>query len=182
MLKFLFGKSSRSKDEATSPPRPNVKAAARPEPAAPVVEVVPLATRLAELAARPDDDPAVLETALANGATGKEVHTRPTPPAVSEAYLHYPVYRRNDLTLVYSVKPEYPEAAKQARIEGVVTVGAIVGKDGKVTRVQAVNGNPLLVPAAITAVKQWLYRPVMVNGEPVEVRTTIEVTFSLHTG
>jgi protein TonB len=91
------------------------------------------------------------------------------------------VLRVKQPSLVYHVKPAYPEVAKQARTQGVVRLGAIIAKDGKVVDVQVISGHPLLVQAAMDAVRQWLYRPTLLNGEPVEVSTTIDIGFSLAT-
>ena len=76
-------------------------------------------------------------------------------------------------------KPTYPQLAKQARISGTVRLNAIIGKDGTIQDLKAASGHPLLVPAALDAVKQWLYKPTLLNGEPVEVVTVIDVNFTL---
>jgi periplasmic protein TonB len=76
-------------------------------------------------------------------------------------------------------KPAYPPLAKQARIQGVVKLNAVIGKDGAIQDLKAVSGHPLLVPAALEAVRQWLYKPTLLNGEPVEVVTVIDVNFTL---
>ncbi len=77
------------------------------------------------------------------------------------------------------VMPQYPPLAKQARIQGTVRLQAVISKDGTVQNLQVVSGHPLLVPAAIQAVRQWRYKPTYLNGEPVEVVTEIDVNFSL---
>lgn len=81
--------------------------------------------------------------------------------------------------LIRQPKPIYPPLAKQARIQGVVRFNAIIGKDGTIQNLQLISGHPLLVPAAEEAVKQWLYKPTLLNGEPVEVATVIDVNFTL---
>lgn len=81
--------------------------------------------------------------------------------------------------LIRQPKPIYPPLAKQARIQGVVRFNAIIGKDGTIQNLTLISGHPLLVPAAEEAVKQWLYRPTLLNGEPVEVATVIDVNFTL---
>jgi len=81
--------------------------------------------------------------------------------------------------LIRQPKPIYPPLAKQARIQGVVRFNAIIGKDGTIQNLQLMSGHPLLVPAAEEAVKQWLYKPTLLNGEPVEVATVIDVNFTL---
>jgi len=82
--------------------------------------------------------------------------------------------------LIHRVEPIYPFLAQQARIQGVVVLTAIIDKDGNVERLQLVNGHPLLAPAAIEAVKQWRYKPFLLNGQPLEVETTVTVDFHLH--
>ena len=81
--------------------------------------------------------------------------------------------------LIRQPKPIYPPLAKQARISGVVKLDAIIGKDGTIQNLRVVSGHPLLVPAALDAVKQWVYAPTLLNGEPVEVVTQIDVNFTL---
>lgn len=81
--------------------------------------------------------------------------------------------------LIKKVTPVYPPLARQARVQGTVRFTAIIGKDGTIQNLQLVSGHPLLVPAATEAVKQWLYKPTMLNGEPVEVITQIDVNFTL---
>ncbi len=85
--------------------------------------------------------------------------------------------------LIRQVRPVYPPLAKQARVSGVVGLDAIIAKDGTILELTAVPGaNPLLVAAAIEAVKQWVYAPTLVNGQPVEVKTRIDVNFTLNPG
>lgn len=81
--------------------------------------------------------------------------------------------------LINGPKPAYPPLARQARIAGVVRFNAIIGTDGKIQNLTLVTGHPLLVPAAQAAVSQWVYQPTTLNGEPVEVATTIDVNFTL---
>lgn len=81
--------------------------------------------------------------------------------------------------LIHQIKPTYPSLAKQARIQGTVELSAVIGKDGRVQDLHVVRGHPLLVQSALEAVKNWVYRPTMLNGEPVEVATTIDVNFTL---
>lgn len=81
--------------------------------------------------------------------------------------------------LIDKVPPQYPQVALAARITGTVTLRAIISKDGSIEKLQLVSGPPLLAAAAFQAVKQWRYNPTMLNGQPVEVDTTIDVVFSL---
>jgi periplasmic protein TonB len=75
--------------------------------------------------------------------------------------------------------PLYPPLAKQVRVSGLVRLEGVIARDGTVQRLQVLSGHPLLVPAAVEAVKQWRYRPTLLNGEPVEVVAPIEVNFIL---
>ena len=75
--------------------------------------------------------------------------------------------------------PVYPVLAKQARISGVVRLEAVISREGTVESLRVISGHPLLVPAAVEAVRQWLYRPTVLNGDPVEVLTQIDVHFKL---
>jgi periplasmic protein TonB len=82
-------------------------------------------------------------------------------------------------TLVHHVQPDYPEAWKREGIQGTVHLRAIMAKDGSVQGVTVLDGEPRLAKSAEKAVKKWRYKPKMVNGEPVEVQTTIAVAFAL---
>src|SRR5437879_9847424 len=77
--------------------------------------------------------------------------------------------------LIRQPKPVYPPPRKQARIQGVVRFNAIIGKDGTIQNLTLMSGHPLLVPSAQEAVKTPLYTPTLLNGEPVEVATVIDV-------
>ncbi|MEK7752796.1 MAG: energy transducer TonB [Acidobacteriota bacterium] len=81
--------------------------------------------------------------------------------------------------LLNQPKPVYPPLAKQARIQGTVRFNAIIGRDGAIANLVVVSGHPLLVPSALEAVRQWKYQPTLLNGEPVEVVTQIDVNFTL---
>ena len=84
--------------------------------------------------------------------------------------------------LVRRVQPTYPPLARQARIQGVVVLQAQISKDGSIQNLQLISGHPMLAPAAIEAVKQWKYKPYLLNGEPVEVETQVQVNFTLSGG
>src|ERR1700730_6520492 len=84
--------------------------------------------------------------------------------------------------LVRKVPPAYPPLARQARIQGVVVLQAQISKEGNIENLQLISGHPMLAPAAIEAVKQWKYRPYLLNGEPVEVDTQVQVNFTLAGG
>jgi protein TonB len=81
--------------------------------------------------------------------------------------------------LVYQPKPEYPQLAKITRTEGTVEFEAVIGKDGTIEELKVLRGHPLLLKAALDAVRQWRYQPTLLNGEPIEVVTEITVNFKL---
>lgn len=82
-------------------------------------------------------------------------------------------------SIITQTRPNYPPLARQARIQGTVVLHAIIDKEGWVAQVEVQSGHPLLVQAALDAVRQWRYKPTQLNGEPVEVDTTIQVTFTM---
>jgi protein TonB len=79
--------------------------------------------------------------------------------------------------IIRKVEPEYPPIARTARIQGEVVLNAIISKEGTIENLTVESGHPLLIPAALAAVRQWRYRPFFVSGEPVEVETRVIVTF-----
>jgi TonB family protein len=83
------------------------------------------------------------------------------------------------MKIVTQPRPMYPADAKAARIQGVVKLLAIIGKDGGVQNLTVISGHPLLVPAAMQAVQHWVYQPTLLNGDPTEVETEIDVNFTL---
>jgi protein TonB len=93
------------------------------------------------------------------------------PPRISVLQLATPIHR---------VDPVYPNLAKQARISGVVELVGVLGVDGRIHELRVVRGHPLLLEAAMAAVKQWVYAPTMLNGQPVEVQAPIQVNFILN--
>ena len=103
----------------------------------------------------------------------------PPPPPITKAE---PIRRGGNVqaaNLIYQVNPVYPVLARQARVQGVVVMEAVINKSGSIESLHVLTGHPLLNQAALDAVKQWKYRPTMLNGEPVEVITTVTVIFSL---
>lgn len=82
--------------------------------------------------------------------------------------------------ILEKVPPVYPPLARQTRIQGTVRLHAIIGKDGLVKQLELISGHPLLVQSALDAVKKWQYEPVLLNGEPVEVDTTVDVIYALN--
>ena len=81
--------------------------------------------------------------------------------------------------LVKAIQPAYPASARQMRIEGAVELSATVSKNGDISTVKVLSGDPQLAHAAVEAVKQWKYKPYLLNGEPVEIQTQVTVKFKL---
>lgn len=81
--------------------------------------------------------------------------------------------------LIREVRPVYPPLARQARIQGVVKLNAVLSREGAVQSLRLVSGHPLLAPAALDAVRQWLYEPTLLNGQAVEVILAVDVNFRL---
>jgi protein TonB len=81
--------------------------------------------------------------------------------------------------LIYGPKPTYPPLAKQARISGTVRLAAQISADGHIKGLRVVSGHPMLIASAIEAVREWVYHPTLLNGQPVEVLTDIQVNFVL---
>jgi protein TonB len=75
--------------------------------------------------------------------------------------------------------PVYPQLARQARIQGVVRLEAVIDEQGRITDLKVISGHPLLVQSALDAVRQWRYQPTILNNVPVQVATTIDVNFTL---
>jgi protein TonB len=113
----------------------------------------------------------------AGGFLGGIIAAPPPPPPVQERV------RVGGLVqppkLVNNSRPLYPPLARQARIQGVVKLEGIISKDGSVIELKVISGHPLLIQAALDAVKQWRYQPTTLNGVAVEVITTIDVNFTL---
>jgi periplasmic protein TonB len=81
--------------------------------------------------------------------------------------------------LIRKVQPTYPPLARAARLQGQVVLQAVISKQGAIENLRVLSGHPMFVPAAIEAVRQWRYRPYILNSDPVEVETQITVNFSL---
>lgn len=81
--------------------------------------------------------------------------------------------------VVSKARPVYPVEAKAARIQGIVRLDVLVGPDGHVQAVQLLEGPSMLTQAAIDAVRQWIYQPMMLNGQPTAIVTQVEVNFTL---
>ena len=81
--------------------------------------------------------------------------------------------------LVSKIDPHYPVLALRARVQGVVLLRAVISREGTIENIEVVNGHALLIPAALEAVKSWRYRPYRLNGEPVEIETSITMNFHI---
>lgn len=124
---------------------------------------------------------AVIDGLLSAGSTQQP----PPAPVVRQAVQAAPLKRIKlggmveQSKLISGPRPVYPPLAREARIEGTVRLEAVISRDGTILNLRAVSGHPLLIPAAIAAVRQWVFRPTSLNGDPVEVATEIEVHFTL---
>ena len=118
---------------------------------------------------------------ILNSVPTASVAPPPPPPKKVEA----PITRMRvggnvqQAALLNHPSPVYPPLAKQARIQGTVELSAVISKEGRIMELKVVKGHPLLLQAAMDAVKLWTYKPTLLNGEPVEVSTTIDVNFTL---
>jgi len=110
--------------------------------------------------------------------------TAPPPMPISPKPVTRPpiVSRMMAGNLIYRVEPRYPALARSVRVQGVVVLRAIISRGGTIENLQVLNGHPLLTGAAVDAVRQWRYRPYILNGEPVEVETEVTVNFILAGG
>jgi protein TonB len=102
----------------------------------------------------------------------------PPPPAPVKA-APIRVSHFDPAALIHQVNPVYPPLAKQTHVQGIVVLEAIISEEGAIESLRVVSGHPLLTQATLDAVKQWRYRPVLLNGEPIEIITTVTVTFTL---
>jgi protein TonB len=108
------------------------------------------------------------------------------PPAAKPVERAAPIARLTvgglvqEARIIHKVIPLYPALARQARISGTVRFTAVIARDGTIQNLTLVSGHPLLVQAATDAVRQWRYRPTLLNGEPVEVVSPIDVVFVLN--
>ena len=114
--------------------------------------------------------------------------SQPPPPPIPAAQTDLPVKPSAPIRVGGDVQaariiqqpiPVYPPLARNARISGQVKLEGIIGKDGRIQHLRVLSGHPLLTQAALDAVRQWVYKPTLLNGEPVEVIAPIEVNFTL---
>ena len=107
----------------------------------------------------------------------------PPPPPVQKAQTVQRIKVGGNVQgamILRKTPPVYPQLAKSARVSGVVHLAAIIAKDGTIQELHSLGGPALLIQAAMDAVKTWIYKPTMLNGEPVQVETTIDVNFTLN--
>jgi periplasmic protein TonB len=123
-----------------------------------------------------------------SGGTGvfpyRIVTAAPPPPPLPKEHAPRPKQIRlggqvEAAKLIFQVKPEYPLLAKMARIQGTVRLEAVISTDGTIQHLRLLAGHPLLSKAVMDAVALWRYQPTLLNGEPVEVLTEIDVNFML---
>ncbi len=114
-----------------------------------------------------------------NGVIGGIVSSAAVVPTIHQAQRVRVSQGVTSGLLIRRIQPSYPPLAKQARISGSVILQAEISKDGSIQNLHVISGHPMLVPSALEAVKQWKYKPYILNGEPVEVETTITVNFTL---
>ena len=119
---------------------------------------------------------AVLSEVLGSPRTAPVLAKAPAPTPVTRIRVASRVAEAN---LIHDVAPTYPPEAGRARVEGTVVLDAVIGKDGTVRDVRVKSGVPVLAQAATDAVKQWRYRPYLLNGEPIEVDSQITINFTL---
>ncbi len=112
------------------------------------------------------------------GSTGPTVDVAP-PPAPPAPTHPLKISHWAEGNIIYRVQPAYPPIARQARIQGSVELRAIISKAGTIENLVVVSGHPMLVKSAMEAVRQWRYRPYLLNNEPIEVETEVTVNFVL---
>ena len=160
-------------DRLMSPPRipPTVVMPTDTEPPPPTID--PSAAGVRDGTGDPNARGTVLNSVLGSDLA------LPPPPAVVH---HPPVSRMKEGNLVHRVQPDYPPLARQVRVQGKVMLRAMISREGAIENLQVLSGHPMLIPAAVDAVRQWRYRPYVLNGEPVEVETELTVNFILSGG
>ena len=130
-------------------------------------------------------DPNGAASSILSGLNAAPQYPPPAPAkqAVTQAPKHQTIRLGSVLSesnLIHKVQPVYPPLARSARVSGTVEFSATISRDGRIENLQLLHGHPLLVNAAKEAILQWRYRPTMLNGQPVEVITSIIVSFNLN--
>ena len=122
---------------------------------------------------------------IPGGVLSEAVNSAPKVPIIAKSLEPTPVKRIRvasrvvEANLIHDVPPQYPPEAGRARLVGAVVLMAVIGQDGSVKDVRVESGLPILAQAAIDAVKQWRYKPYLIDGEPVEVASRITINFTL---
>jgi len=115
----------------------------------------------------------------AGGVLGGLINSTAPPPRVATPQKLRISSGVADGLLINKIEPQYPSMAKLAHVQGDVVLQATISKTGQIENLRAISGHPILIQAAMDAVKQWKYRPYALNGEPVAVDTTITVKFHM---
>ena len=162
----------------TPPPRPNYSSVST-APIAPVPKAQEASATAGVVGGIPGGTGIV-----PGGLLGDVLGSTPSVPVLAKAPAVAPkrirlAQRIVEANLIHDVTPTYPPEAGRARIQGTVVLVAVIGKDGSVEDVRIESGLPILAQAAMDAVKQWRYRPYLLNGEPVEVDSRITINFAL---
>jgi TonB family protein len=118
----------------------------------------------------------LLTVATCGTALALRMDVNQTPPSKNHAPISV---KSTSMTLVNKAVPVYPVEAKKARVTGTVVLDAVIGKDGSVENLRVVKGPSMLQQSALDAVRQWRYQPYLLNGDPVEVKTSINIMYSL---
>ena len=114
------------------------------------------------------------------GQQSEQANSAPTQTPTAQSPLRVRVSQGVSAgLLVKRVNPEYPKELRKKGIQGPVTLKILISREGDVSQVTLVSGDPALAPGAIEAVKQWKYKPYLLQGQPVQVETTVQINFTL---
>ena len=157
------------------------KASARGQPAPLFQQTIPPMSSSSIVGSVPGGvTPAELDD-IAGNPLRSLLRIEPTFPRVAPP-LRIRVSREVAMSLLRKrVPPEYPMDARRTRIQGTVLLHVIISKQGDVTTMKVISGEPMLAPAAIEAARQWKYNPYLLSGQPIEVDTQVQVSFLLST-
>jgi protein TonB len=134
----------------------------------------PTAVAATEPAPSPDQN----VEAAKNGNTGESAPDTPISSSTPPTRISVPG-KVTAATIVDRINPQYPPEARAGHVQGEVLLHAIIDKEGKISELQVLSGDDVLAKSALQAVRQWRYKPMLLDGEPAEVDTTITITFSL---